>query len=184
MTMSLVGCPTSDAPSDDTSTTMLATTTATATGTTTGTSTADAGTTGPVGDGLLQCVETCAVPLDCCTPGTPCPGPYPHNVDCIDGLCVPPTCVDDEDCAAYLAGTVCREVRGHADCVLPCTDDVPCEAADLGTCAGTDDEGAAFCFLRCDAPGEFCGAQTCDPASGLCVCAGDGSCQSDWVCID
>lgn len=182
----LAGCPaTSDSSGDATSSGGQADTTGTTTGTSSsGVTTEGSSTTGPVGDGVLQCVETCTVPSDCCIPGEPCPGPYPYNVDCIDDLCVPPRCVDDEDCAAILPDAVCRAVGSRDDCVLPCTDDGPCTAAALGTCAGVDDDGGSFCMVRCDDPGMFCGNQTCDAANGLCTCTGDGQCQSDWRCID
>lgn len=180
-------CPADDDAAGDTGGTTAPASTSGATSSGGGdTSTAAEGssTTGPVGDGVLQCVETCTVPLDCCVPGEPCPGPYPYNVDCIDGLCRQAVCVDDAECEAYLAGTLCREVRGLATCVLPCADDASCTAATLGTCTGTDDAGATYCLERCDAPGAFCGNQTCDDATGLCTCTGDGQCQSDWRCVD
>jgi len=141
--------------------------------------------TGPAGDGILQCVETCEVPSECCLPGTPCPGPYPYNVDCKDGRCVAPHCEDDDDCAAIHEGGVCRPVRGRPSCVLPCDDDAAC--AVFGThylCVGTTDLGERHCFEHCDQQGVFCGNATCDPTSGLCVCTGDGQCQSDWTCVD
>lgn len=141
--------------------------------------------TGVVGDGILQCVETCEVPSECCLPGTACPGPYPYNVDCKDGLCVKPHCEADEDCAAINPAGVCRVVRGTPSCVVPCVDDGAC--APLGShylCVGTTDEGESICFEHCDQEGVFCGNATCDPTSGLCVCTSDGQCQSHWSCID
>ena len=182
-----LACPADDDPAQGTGSTTAPASTSGATsssGGDTSTSADGSSTTGPVGDGVLQCVETCTVPLDCCVPGEPCPGPYPYNVDCIGGLCRQAVCVDDAECEAYLTGTLCREVRGLATCVLPCADDAPCTAATLGTCTGTDDAGATYCLDRCDAPGAFCGNQTCDAATGLCTCTGDGQCQSDWRCID
>lgn len=140
----------------------------------------------PTGDGILQCTRTCEVPFDCCAPNTPgCPGAYPHNVACEDGYCRTPGCSDDDECAAVLAGQVCRPVRGVPTCVTPCSDDTPCAAPGPGgSCTGETDAGEAFCFTRCDDPGEFCGSQSCDAASGLCVCASSGVCQVDWECID
>lgn len=147
----------------------------------TGSATTTESTGAPPGDGISWCVETCMVPVECCLPGTPCPGPYPNNVDCIGGLCTPAVCVDDTDCAAVDPASVCRDVRGTATCIVPCTGPTDCT---VGTCDGVDDAGTAFCFERCDAPGQFCGNQTCDVATGLCVCTGDGQCQSDWLCLD
>lgn len=153
---------------------------------TTGDTTADATTTtestgAPPGDGILWCVETCMVPAECCLPGTTCPGPYPNNFDCIAGLCTPAVCVDDADCMTVDPASVCRDVRGVATCIVPCSDPADCT---VGTCDGVDDAGTTFCFERCDAPGQFCGNQTCDAATGLCVCTSDGQCQSDWLCLD
>jgi hypothetical protein len=182
-----IACPADEEPAQDAGDTTAVATSSGATSSSGGdpsTGADGSSTTGPVGDGVLQCVETCSVPLDCCIPGEPCPGPYPYNVDCIGGLCRQAVCVDDAECEAYLSGTLCREVRGLATCVLQCADEAPCEAAGLGTCSGTDDAGATYCLERCDAPGAFCGNQTCDAGTGLCTCSGDGQCQSDWRCVD
>jgi hypothetical protein len=171
-------------PSDDPVATTDDATTAPATSSTTAPASTDASTesTGaPVGDGIKWCVETCTVPAECCLPGTPCPGPYPNNVACVDGLCTPAACADDSECAAVDPASVCRDVRGTPTCIVPCRGPDDCTT---GTCDGVDDAGTGFCFVRCDAPGQFCGNQTCDAATGLCVCASDGQCLSDWVCVD
>jgi hypothetical protein len=154
--------------------------------TTTSTSEGPADTsTGVVGDGILVCVETCEVPSECCLPGTPCPGPYPYNFDCKGGLCTRAHCEADEDCAAINVGGVCKPVHGTPSCVVPCEDDTPCAALGIHyVCMGTTDEGARVCLEHCDQAGVFCGNQTCDPMSGLCVCTSDGQCQSDWICVD
>ncbi len=183
--MGCLGCSATD-DADDGSATTTTTAATTGAGDTAmpSTSGADTGSTGAAGDGILQCVESCTVPADCCTPNTACPGPYPGNPDCVDGLCVAPRCLDDGDCAGLGAGGACRDVAGHPSCVLPCADDRTCAGAQLGSCASTDDLGGSYCLLRCDAPGEFCGNQTCDATSGLCICATDGQCQSDWRCVE
>lgn len=179
-----------DEPQDTSSTTGAESTSGPPTTTTT-TATTESGpgaesSSGPApGDGILQCVETCTVPSECCLPGTPCPGPYPYNVDCKDGLCVRPHCEADEDCAAIHEGGVCTPVHGVPSCVLPCESDDACTG--LGAhylCRGTTDEGATICLEHCDQEGVFCGNATCDPTSGLCVCESDGQCQSKWVCLD
>ncbi len=182
--ISACGSSASDPEGDTTVMASTAMATGESTSATTTASTTGGETTGPMGDGVLQCVETCEVPTDCCVPGTPCPGAYPYNIDCIDGLCIPPSCVDDTECQAVAASTVCRPVAGNTTCVVPCADDAPCTAIDLGVCAGSDDDGARFCLRRCDAPGEFCGNQTCDSTSGRCTCSSDGQCQSSWRCVD
>lgn len=145
----------------------------------------DSSTTVSDGDGLLQCIETCEVPSECCLPGTACPGSYPNNVDCRDGFCVRPQCQDDAECEALGTGMLCRALRGVATCVLPCTDDAEC--AELGAhqlCRGTTDLGERHCFEHCDQAGVFCGNQSCDPDSGLCLCETDGECLSGWQCRD
>jgi hypothetical protein len=135
----------------------------------------------PPGDGILECTETCTVPLDCCLPGTVgCPGAYPYNVDCRDGVCVPAFCVENDECT--VAGEECHVVRGVATCVMPCAADPECTAP--STCAGSTDDGIAFCFERCDAPGVFCGNETCDPTTGLCLCTSSGQCQFNEDCLD
>jgi hypothetical protein len=140
----------------------------------------------PPGDGILQCTEVCTVPLDCCLPGTPgCPGAYPFNVDCVDGVCTPPQCESDDDCAG--AAERCRPVRGVATCVTPCNGDGDPACSPLGTtwtCEGTDDDLQTFCVERCEQPGVFCGNQTCDPNTGLCVCTDSGDCPNNQECID
>ncbi len=169
----------SDGGSSETSATSAAVTGATGVG-------ADSSTGAPMGDGILQCTRTCEVPFDCCLPDMPgCPGAYPNNVACVDGFCRSVGCTSDADCTGQLAGQVCREVRGVPRCVTLCTDDTPCAIPGPGgACVGMTDDGETTCFTRCDAPGEFCGSTTCDPASGLCVCATSGVCQVDWECVD
>lgn len=140
----------------------------------------------PTDDDLLQCVRTCEGPWDCCPPGSEgqCPGTeYPYDYMCIDGLCAFPPCVGDDDCPN--AGEVCRPIRGAPRCVLPCDgDDAPCAAVEPEqTCSGLTDDGQSYCFAHCSTPGVFCGNQTCDQASGECVCTSAGQCQVDWDCV-
>ena len=143
---------------------------------------------GVEGDGILQCVESCLVPANCCVLNTPnCPGYYPYNFSYEEGLCVPGQCENDGECDGVVSGQVCRMVRGLRTCVTPCTpgEDGPCDGIEVGmTCSGVTQEGEGFCFKRCDAPGESCGGQDCDPDSGLCVCSTSGQCQTDWECVD
>jgi hypothetical protein len=181
----LLGCAASDDAADEGAATSSSetSTSATTTSPTNPTTLADeSSTTGPPpGDGVLECVETCTVPLDCCLPGTVgCPGAYPYNVACVDGFCVPPPCMADDECPQ--TGDLCRDVGGVATCVTPCADDDACTPP--STCAGTSDDGIAFCFERCDAPGVFCGNETCDVATGLCVCTSSGDCPNNEECID
>jgi hypothetical protein len=184
LALALAGCLVAD---DDGEAETSSSTTTGAEGSTTTSSTSavdESSTTGPPpGDGVLECTDTCTVPLDCCLPGTiGCPGAYPYNFDCLDGVCLRPYCLEDDECTT--AGEVCREVRGVATCVLPC--DVDPEACTPGgtACAGTTDDGLPFCFERCDAPGVSCGNQTCDAATGLCVCDNPNDCPSNQTCVD
>jgi hypothetical protein len=139
----------------------------------------------PTDDELLTCVRTCEGPWDCCPAGTEgvCPGPaYPFNHMCIDGLCAFPPCLGDADCPS--AGEQCLPVRGAPRCVLPCTGDDVCTP--LGaetTCSGQTDDGTAYCLQHCTTPGVFCGNQSCDDATGVCVCTSAGQCQADWACV-
>ena len=140
----------------------------------------------PTEDELLQCVRTCEGPWDCCPPGTEgqCPGTtYPNNYTCVEGVCVFPPCLEDDDCLGE--GEACVLVRGYPRCVLPCDgDDAPCAAVQAEqTCAGTSDDGQAYCMAHCSTAGVFCGNQSCDQESGECVCTSAGQCQVDWDCV-
>jgi hypothetical protein len=76
-------------------------------------------------------------------------------------------------------------VRGVAKCVMPCDDDDACTRPNsAAACVGTTDDGIAICFERCDAPGVFCGNETCDPATGSCVCTSSSQCQFNEECVD
>ncbi len=177
----------SDDDGDDSTTTTGGSSTTTLTATNPTTLADESSSTGPPpGDGILQCTEVCTVPLDCCLPGTPgCPGAYPFNVDCVDGVCTRPHCEGDEDCTGDVER--CLPVRNVATCVTPCAGDGDPACLPLGTswtCEGTTDEGETYCVERCDAPGVFCGNETCDAATGLCVCTESGDCPSNEECLD
>ncbi|MCA9656642.1 MAG: hypothetical protein H6712_05425 [Myxococcales bacterium] len=139
----------------------------------------------PTDDDLLTCVRSCEGPWDCCPPNSAgvCPGPgYPYNYMCIQEMCVFPPCTADSDCPN--AGERCLEVAGWPTCVLPCDGDEPCMAvASDQSCSATADDGSSYCFAHCSNPSVFCGAGSCDEASGKCVCTSDGQCQASWVCV-
>ena len=141
----------------------------------------------PPDDGLTQCIRTCDGPFDCCPAGSEgsCPGPYPWNVDCIDGLCVPGQCASDSDCPTSGPLRACRAVDGLRMCVTLCDDDPEvCAQPDTGlACSGVTDEGASYCAEHCDGPNVFCGNQSCDLESGQCVCTDSGQCIAGWVCL-
>jgi len=140
----------------------------------------------PTEDEILQCVRTCELPFDCCPPNTTglCPSPvFPYNYACIEGLCIATPCASDDECLNE--GEACILVRGTPKCVVPCDgDDAPCTAVDASlTCSGTADDASLYCFEHCENPGVFCGNQTCDAATGECVCTSSGMCQVDWECV-
>jgi hypothetical protein len=140
----------------------------------------------PTDDDLLQCVHTCEFPADCCPPNTAgtCPSPaFPYNYICVEGLCVAPPCMADDDCLE--AGEACRVIRGFSRCVVPCDgDDAPCMAIDNDqTCSGTADDDSRYCLAHCTTPGVFCGNQTCDEVTGECVCSSVGQCQVEFDCV-
>lgn len=140
----------------------------------------------PTEDDILQCVLGCEFPADCCPPGTlgDCPSTsFPYNFACIEGLCVAPPCLSDDECTGE--GEACILVRGTPRCVVPCDgDDAPCTAVDASlSCSGTADDASLYCFEHCENPGVFCGNQTCDPATGECVCESAGMCQVGWECV-
>jgi hypothetical protein len=140
----------------------------------------------PTEDEILQCVRGCELPADCCPPSTEglCPsGAFPYNFACIEGLCIAPPCARDDECVNE--GEACVVIRGTPKCVVSCDgDDAVCTAVD-GTlsCSGTADDGNLFCFEHCENPGVFCGNQSCDAATGECVCTSSGQCQVDWECV-
>lgn len=140
----------------------------------------------PTDDDILQCVRGCEFPANCCPPDTlgECPSTsYPYNFACIDGLCIAPPCLSDDECVNE--GEACVLVRGTPRCVVPCDgDDAPCTAVDASlTCSGTADDQSLYCFEHCENPGVFCGNQTCDAATGECVCTSSGMCQVGWECV-
>jgi hypothetical protein len=142
----------------------------------------------PPDDGISECIRTCEGPFDCCPAQSAgsCPGPYPWNLECIDGLCVPGQCTTDADCPATAGpAQVCRPVDGLRICVTPCADDPnACVQSDTAlACSAMTDEGEAYCFRSCDQPDVFCGSQSCDPQSGRCVCRDGGQCINGWVCV-
>jgi hypothetical protein len=142
--------------------------------------------TWPPDDGITQCIRGCDGPFDCCPAGSEgsCPGPYPWNLDCIDGLCVPGQCTSDADCATADPAQACRAVDGLQICVTLCGDDpTVCTQPNTGlACSGATDEGDAYCFESCDSAGVFCGNGSCDAESGRCVCRDGGQCLNGWVC--
>ena len=59
----------------------------------------------------------------------------------------------------------------------------PLQALPAPEFSATADDGSSYCFAHCSNPSVFCGAGSCDEASGKCVCTSDGQCQASWVCV-
>lgn len=140
----------------------------------------------PPDDGITECMRTCEGPFDCCPAGSEgsCPGAYPYNIDCIEGLCVPGRCESDDECPAADPPLSCRPVGGLPTCVTLCDDDpTVCMQPNTGfSCSAQTDEGEGYCFERCDSGFVPCANQTCDPDSGRCVCSSSGQCLNGWQC--
>jgi hypothetical protein len=141
------------------------------------------------------CAKQCEVPADCCPDDAPegapeCPGAYPRNWGCEEGLCVTPRCETDADCTEG----ACRATDGVSSCVRTCSADADCEpepdpehddgiSGGLGsiaaTCSATSDDGTRICAGEippcesdddCLAPGSHC------LGDGRCGCRADDDC--------
>ena len=96
-------------------------------------------------------------------------------------MCVPPTCLGDAECDAFIPGAVCKPLHGVFQCVVVCDGEAPCEALGGGFgCGGATDEGQSYCYERCDL-GPPCPLDTCNP-DGVCVCASTDECVSNYRC--
>lgn len=153
------------------------------------------------------CAKECTVTADCCPVGvTNCPGDYPQNYECVDGLCKAPHCTKDADCALFGAGFICTPWAIGAGCAFPaCTLDSDCTSPGA-TCASTLPDGRKVCSVtvpKCT-PGSCPGRLTClsggrcgctqdsdcgtsatvHCVGGTCGCAGDQDCGANGVCTD
>lgn len=152
----------------------------------------------PTGCGSVAgfCAKKCSKAADCCPEGaTNCPGPYPLNFACDDGLCKAPQCTKDADCAAIESGLICRSVDGFTGCARSCETNADCTEPKTA-CTGRSDDGARICVidpcvtdadcgsLHCQS-NHFCGCNTdaeCGGGKnkcigGTCGCGADGDCQ-------
>lgn len=129
---------------------------------------------GSVCDGNGACVE--------CIDGAQCTG----NDSCIDGLCVPPHCVDNEQNEDETDVDCGGDACGPCDNGLMCLVASDCKSAfcDEGTCAAcaSSDDCA-------DVPGTYCDGGLCNETKPLNeVCGGAIECSSgacaDGVCCD
>lgn len=123
------------------------------------------------------CAKSCETAADCCPEDAPagapaCPGAYPRNWGCDEGLCVPPRCEADADCTIP-GRTSCRLLGGLASCVHDCSADADCDEGDVSAgglgsasvCSQAADDGTPFCGppsplcdddTDCLAPGSHC----------------------------
>lgn len=137
------------------------------------------------------CAKACLVTADCCpTADTSCPGDYPHNYACENGLCRAPYCQTDSDCKLLLgdagaANLVCRTLGGHVGCTLSCAADADCSSIgglSGGTCTGKADDGTRICAippgtttLGCKSDADCPAGRHCQ--SGTCGCEEDSECK-------
>lgn len=135
------------------------------------------------------CAKACSVTSDCCAAQDPsCPGDYPRNFACENGLCRAPRCETDADCAELLGvsdSAVCRERGGFRSCMRACTSDDDCAAVGglaAGTCSGRADDGTLICAattggssLGCTTDEDCPGGRHCQ--SGTCGCEQDEECR-------
>lgn len=126
------------------------------------------------------CAKSCQAVADCCGGAAGCPGPYPYNVACSNGACIPGSCSSDSDCSN---GTACYRFENNLKfCVLPCTPPGSCTMPT--TCSGTDLDGKNYCKgPGCQANTDCKGGGTC--VNGSCVCTSNDDCTAitGGVCV-
>ncbi len=95
--------------------------------------------------------QSCSTISDCCE-GVPsaeaCPGSYPNNWSCANGVCVIGRCTDDSQCSDLFTGFSCISVAGKKECVAGCGDDSECETLRNmpGTlCVASDEVDRGYC---------------------------------------
>lgn len=180
--------PTTDPTADPTTDPTAETTDPTATDPTATGDTSDGGTTAAetdTGGGGMFCQAMCAEAVDCCNGAPNCPGDYPLNYECVDGLCESGGCADDMDCMIIM-GTSCLEVNGFPLCVPTCESDDDCLTEFGETCTGMADSGEMICEIEpvgCKSDEDCFGFGTCDVATGVCSCADTTECPKGYECV-
>ena len=136
------------------------------------------------GDDVQYCQQECMDAADCCPEGVPnCPGEYPFNSECVDGLCQFGGCTSDEDCE-LIFGTSCEDLGDYAACVPLCDEDDDC-LTDFGeTCSGVTEDGQSFCTIQfgCTSDDDCQGFGVCDVDSGNCYCDDATVCPDGFDC--
>jgi hypothetical protein len=144
------------------------------TGATSGSGEASATSTTSSGPDHSYCAKGCDADADCCPPGASnCPGDFPNNYSCREGICIPAHCESDANC---LIGT-CHEVGGIGTCFNPCSTDEDCSAIPEGGCDGVADDGVKYCTVPtapCVDDGDCFGTGRC--REGVCTCDTDEDC--------
>jgi hypothetical protein len=136
------------------------------------------------------CVPTCQSVEDCCGGAPDCPGDYPDNWTCRDGVCIHGGCASDEDCnsGGFNEDFVCGEYLGGRFCLPKCVAFDDCVPLMGWACTGVSRGGEPYCR-----PDELCGDPeagdpcqgygTCDPETNACRCYADAECQlQGYVC--
>jgi hypothetical protein len=138
------------------------------------------------GAGVKMCVIGCTTPADCCGGAANCPGAYPANWACDDGVCKMGPCATDDECSygGVLPDAKCFILElGGADyntCVNPCTADTDCSPNTA--CTGVAKNGTdKFCestatASKCTADADCGGSGKCNTTSGACYCDADADC--------
>jgi hypothetical protein len=136
------------------------------------------------GDDPQYCLQECMAAADCCPDGVDdCPGEYPWNVSCTDGLCEFGGCTGDDDCF-FVEGLECEDLGDVFACVPLCEADDDC-LEDFGeTCTGMTEDGQTFCRVPfvCGSDDDCQGFGVCDLDTGSCVCTGARHCPDGWDC--
>jgi hypothetical protein len=136
------------------------------------------------GDDPQYCLQQCSEAADCCPQGIDdCPGQWPWNYECVDGICRNGGCSGDDDCA-IIQGTSCESLDGFMACVPLCNADSDC-LEDVGeTCSGVTDDGETFCLYPggCRSDDDCQGFGVCDSETGACVCDDATVCPKGYDC--
>ncbi|MDI3292089.1 hypothetical protein QHF83_52750, partial [Polyangium sp. 15x6] len=131
------------------------------------------------------CGKSCAMPADCCQGAPNCPGDYPFNYTCDNGVCGPGQCATDMECTfgGALPNNKCVAENGLKTCVTPCTADADCTMP--LKCIGEDDSGAKYCTSEatggCMSDADCNGYGKCNTTSKACECSADADCTGAGV---
>jgi hypothetical protein len=120
-----------------------------------------------------------------------CPGAYPYNFTCDNGLCGKPQCTKDEDCAfgGLLENFKCFTVGGEKSCHETCMADTDCNPGTQMTYSGSGDAGTKFCMdaiaVECMNDALCVGLGKCNLTSKTCECAADDDCTAmgSYQCV-